>query len=75
MSMELDGRPVADAYRSILDFLSESSNDYFYFLDFQTERVYLSKNICKDYDLPRSRSGAGSSILGICPSCGTRTGA
>ena len=41
MSMRLDGQHVVDDYRSILDFLSESSNDYFYFLDFQTERLHF----------------------------------
>ena len=51
MSMRLDGQHVVDDYRSILDFLSESSNDYFYFFDFKTDRLYFSRNICKDYDL------------------------
>ena len=51
MSMELDGRSVADTYRGILDFLSESSNDYFYFMDFQTERIHFSRNICRNYDV------------------------
>ncbi|MEQ2444002.1 EAL domain-containing protein [Pseudoflavonifractor sp. CLA-AP-H29] len=51
MSMELDGRSVADTYCGILDFLSESSNDYFYFMDFQTERIHFSRNICRNYDV------------------------
>lgn len=51
MSMELDRQYVVETYRSILDFLSESSNDYFYFFDFKTDRLYFSRNICKNYDL------------------------
>ena len=51
MSMELEMQYVVETYRSILDFLSESSNDYFYFFDFKTDRLYFSRNICKNYDL------------------------
>ena len=46
-----DDRNVVNAYRVILDFLSESSNDYFFFFDFRMERAFFSRNISRYYDL------------------------
>ena len=54
--MDLTAQNPLNIYRSFWDFLSESSNDYYFYLDFSTLRIYFSSNIRAHYDvLPADR--------------------
>lgn len=44
---------VLEGYRSILKFLSESTDDCFFLLDMETQQLYLPDSIQKDYELLR----------------------
>ena len=51
MEMEMNAAAAVATYRGILDFLSESSDDYFFLWDFSAGKIYFSENIRRDYAL------------------------
>ena len=46
-----------DSYLNILRFLNESSDDYFFLWEFQSDRLYFSGSIARRYDLPLGPEG------------------
>ena len=58
MDRELKMENVLSVYRSILNFLSESSDDYFFLLDITNERVYLPPSMGENYGIAPDGSGS-----------------
>lgn len=61
MEFEMSAANAVATYRGILDFLGESSEDFFFLWDFSTERIYFSENIRRAYTLC-DRGGAFCTI-------------
>lgn len=51
MEMQMNAAAAVATYRGILDFLSESSDDYFFLWVFSSGRIYFSQKIRQDYAL------------------------
>ena len=51
MEFEMSAANAVATYRGILDFLGESSDDYFFLWDFSAGRIYFSENIRREYAL------------------------
>lgn len=58
MEMEMNAAAAVATYRGILDFLSESSDDYFFLWDFSTRKIYFSENIRQEYALCQNEEAA-----------------
>ena len=58
MDRELKMEDVLSIYRSILNFLSESSDDYFFLLDITDERVYFPRSMGENYGIAQDGSGS-----------------
>lgn len=57
MGSQLSGKKFVAAYRNVLDFLNETSNDYYFFFDFFNETLYFSDKILGTASfLPKDRS-------------------
>ena len=57
MSLDLEQKSIFDICRGTLDFLSETSGNYYFFLDFTAEKIFFSQNIRKSYALPQDEAG------------------
>ena len=53
MRQELDKGQILSIYRNVMEFLSESSNDYFYLLDIATGELYFPREVGEDFGLLR----------------------
>ena len=51
MSYQQETEKSLEVYLNMLNFLSESSDDYFFLWHFSTQKLYLSESIRKNYNL------------------------
>lgn len=57
MSFQSNDKKFVEAYRNVLDFLNETSNDYYFFFDFYNATFYFSeKNLGKVSFFPKDRT-------------------